>query len=800
MLTYLLRITLVILLLPCFVPTVSAQQFSIQDGQFIDPDGEVYVPIGANVNAWNYFDWQQNIFTPEHQDIWTNCWNFNFMRVPVWMYDLNWEVVGQPKFAPGWVGHESEGLAALRRVVDIYTAKKVVVMINAHDFICRWPTDAELEDVKAYFRIVANEFKDNPYVWFNLFNEPGFEWPVPPIYRDMHQEVIEVIRDEVGAENMVVCTGSVCGQEDGTWTNNPIPQGNSAFLTYGNDLINFNDKTYDNIAFDLHMYDQWAIDSSYLDVKLRDFLDRMKANDFAMLIGEVGSPPEEGSFNSDKWDSHNRATELAYNIALKEYGIGIVQWHYDPEDDFALVDGPHKFNRGIDINDCANPTNLTYWGGEYFWRATHEDGFGLNGDLGPPPPPTPQTPFEGAPQTIPGIIEVEDYDNGGSGTAYRDIDASNNGAAYRPLEGVDIEPCSEGGFNIGWTDNGEWIELTVAVATAGAYEIDVRHAGLEEEGSVQLSINDGGPQTAVTALPPTGDWQTFTTTTVGEPITLDTGTQVLRVDMLSTGFNLNHVTFRLADAQPPGGNAHAIEGRVEAEDFMPGGQGIGYNDTSPANEGGEYRPGEGVDIEETSDEGGGYHVGYIITSEWLAYEVNVTEPGMYAVNFRVAGLGGTLEAVVGEGTPGAVTTGNVTIPSTGDFQTWRTVTAPETVTLAAGPNVLRLNVVNSDLMNLNYVEFSKFGTTSTPSLQADMAGFQLYPNPASSQRDITLVVAPAYRSGTIEVIDLNGRVVHRQLARGADRLRVTERELPAGTYMVRLVAPAGQFVRKLVVR
>ncbi|MBN1598076.1 MAG: Ig-like domain-containing protein, partial [Bacteroidales bacterium] len=46
-----------------------------------------------------------------------------------------------------------------------------------------------------------------------------------------------------------------------------------------------------------------------------------------------------------------------------------------------------------------------------------------------------QTPYAGT-IAIPGIIEAENYDNGGEGVAYHDNDASNNGGQYRTSEGV----------------------------------------------------------------------------------------------------------------------------------------------------------------------------------------------------------------------------------------------------------------------------------------------------------------------------------------------------------------------------
>jgi beta-glucanase (GH16 family) len=65
--------------------------------------------------------------------------------------------------------------------------------------------------------------------------------------------------------------------------------------------------------------------------------------------------------------------------------------------------------------------------------------------------PTSSTPYYGAPQTIPGTIEAEDYDNGGQSVAYYDMDAANNDGVYRPAEYVDIEACTDsgGGYNVG---------------------------------------------------------------------------------------------------------------------------------------------------------------------------------------------------------------------------------------------------------------------------------------------------------------------------------------------------------------
>ena len=69
--------------------------------------------------------------------------------------------------------------------------------------------------------------------------------------------------------------------------------------------------------------------------------------------------------------------------------------------------------------------------------------------------------------------------------------------------------------------------------------------------------------------------------------------------------------------------------------YKTGGEGVGYHDTTSANEGGAYRN-DAVDIQPTTDVGGGYNVGYVRAGEWLAYEVDIAAAGQYDITARVA--------------------------------------------------------------------------------------------------------------------------------------------------------------------
>lgn len=140
--------------------------------------------------------------------------------------------------------------------------------------------------------------------------------------------------------------------------------------------------------------------------------------------------------------------------------------------------------------------------------------------------------------------------------------------------------------------------------------------------------------------------------------------------------------------------------RIEAEHFDTGGEGIAYRDADPANLGGQLRPGEGVDLEFTTDVGGGLNVMATVNGEWLEYTVFVREPGFYNLRLRVASeTGGAARVMLDDEDK----TGSWTLPATGGMQTWSTVT--QQVFLKYGRQKLRLEIPLGGF-NLNWIELS----------------------------------------------------------------------------------------------
>lgn len=129
-------------------------------------------------------------------------------------------------------------------------------------------------------------------------------------------------------------------------------------------------------------------------------------------------------------------------------------------------------------------------------------------------------------------------------------------------------------------------------------------------------------------------------------------------------------------------------GLIQAENFDLGGQGTGYYNPTNINRGGLYRPAEGVGIGAIpAANGGGYFVGWTLPGEWLDYTVTVAATGIYTLDFRVASqpLGGTFHLNV----DGKDVTGELTVPSTGNWNVYTTVSKTG-VNLAAGTHVLQL--------------------------------------------------------------------------------------------------------------
>lgn len=136
--------------------------------------------------------------------------------------------------------------------------------------------------------------------------------------------------------------------------------------------------------------------------------------------------------------------------------------------------------------------------------------------------------FLGAPHQVPGIIEAEDYDMGGEGLTYHDMDSRNVAGAYRTDEAVDIYALGNNQYHVGNALPGEWLEYSLEVKQAGDYLLDVYCAALYAGGSFLISIGEMFSDTMEVLA--SGTWLETSKTSL--QLALEEGEQILRFTVI----------------------------------------------------------------------------------------------------------------------------------------------------------------------------------------------------------------------------------------------------------------------------
>ncbi len=192
--------------------------------------------------------------------------------------------------------------------------------------------------------------------------------------------------------------------------------------------------------------------------------------------------------------------------------------------------------------------------------------------------------YHGGAQKIPGKVYCAFYDRGGEGVTYHDSDAKNNGSGtlnpadgsylneFRMSEGVDLSYTKMGRnpaiddtqydkvqpppnmFYVGWTEPGEWFNMTVNVKQSGWYTADLLYTS-NRGGSISLDVN-GEPATSPLKIQSTFDasdpiawrqWHHWNISPEIAKVKFARGKNVLTVRILTEGqMNLAYFDFRKA--------------------------------------------------------------------------------------------------------------------------------------------------------------------------------------------------------------------------------------------------------------
>jgi len=352
----------------------------------------------------------------------------------------------------------------------------------------------------------------------------------------------------------------------------------------------------------------------------------------------------------------------------------------------------------------------------------------------PAPPSTPQEP-SGTQTSTPTTIgtnttlQVEDFDAGKEGTAYHDSDKVNTGGnGYRTGTAVDVISINDQNSSraVGFVKAGEWLKYSVNVQTSGTYNVEFRVAGLGSGGLFHLEV-DGKNVTGTLAVSNTKNWNAYASV-LKNGVSLAAGKHTVRLVFDrngSSGFvgNFNSIKFTKTGvsrsvptpaptpkpATTPYKTFNVAAGTattIQAEDFDNGANGVAYRDSTAANEGKQYRN-TAVDIEKTTDSGGGYDVGYLTAGEWMNYTVNVTKAGTFNLDTRLAAAysGGAFHVEI----DGKNVTGKMLFTNTGGFQKWTTL-RKSGIKLAAGKHTIKIVIDSTGghkfAGNLNWIKLS----------------------------------------------------------------------------------------------
>ncbi len=316
--------------LPTPVPSTG---FKVDGATILDPNGQPFVAKGVNVNGMN---WTWGRATVPDVDMIVQCWGFNLVRVNSFLY------TGQIRYPQYSTNND------LDAIVQAFTSRGIVVVLEAHDRIGGYYLGGDLDTLLNWYTDLAKRYRDNPYVWFDVMNEPGGRNGIDVerwVY--MHGEVIAAIRGTAQANNVIIVEGAYGGQDS---------PGDSAILQNSADVINYDGQHYGNIVFSIHPYDLW----NGGDAPMADFFDRVQAQNLALIVGEYGVQTDQDV---------QAAAQSVFDTA-PAHNIGRVVWHWDGGDDNDLTTGTSQ-GGGWEIDDCANPTNLS-WLGQQVWNDNHQ--------------------------------------------------------------------------------------------------------------------------------------------------------------------------------------------------------------------------------------------------------------------------------------------------------------------------------------------------------------------------------------------------------------------------------------------
>ncbi len=139
--------------------------------------------------------------------------------------------------------------------------------------------------------------------------------------------------------------------------------------------------------------------------------------------------------------------------------------------------------------------------------------------------------------------QISDVTINTSNITYAAIPGTIQAEDYTDMFGIQTEATTDvgGGLNVGWIDEGDWLDFAVDVSTTGNYLVKLRGATPNGPDVCDILIdNNTVGNINIDNTQGWQEWETFETT-----VSLTEGLHTLRLSAATTGFNINWIEFTL---------------------------------------------------------------------------------------------------------------------------------------------------------------------------------------------------------------------------------------------------------------
>ncbi len=380
-----------------------------------------------------------------------------------------------------------------------------------------------MNDWWAMWETVVKKYGDHPNAYFEIFNEPHMysKDELRNLYATWLEKFPDVPRDHI------LLDGSGLA-----WN---VP-----------DIAD--DPRFEGCLFAVHEYTFWNMSinteqgwKNSFKGKVGKYIDRTVCTEW----GGAMSPGEKAGVHYDYMDYNSTPTNyfMAYirgmSDQLREWEMGSFYWPGLRDGDWYSM--TKRSGEGANIKlEIVNQSGVDRM--QMSWADTVETD---------PPKQDPFGGFDadgaaiaGKAVSLPGKIEAENYDLGGSRVSFYDKSSANEGGFYRK-DAVDIVALDSAdlskGFALGYTQAGEWLEYTVNIEKTSKFTVEVQMATASEKAGVQLFIDNKAVSDSIIAKQGE-DWSNYTAVQakLGE---IAAGEHVLKMQILGNYVNIDWLKF-----------------------------------------------------------------------------------------------------------------------------------------------------------------------------------------------------------------------------------------------------------------